>query len=778
MARASLTAGFLVALLLPVNTLFSGDSCYEDEQGGSCIPLTQCKPLMSEIQNAGHPMPLHIRRKLHEIGCGFELDEPLVCCPSHSNIDNDITPGFDIGNWGNINPKPTSAVVPTPSQPHTRDTDNKKPSTGTENRSGQPPNVQGHRNLHLLPENCGIVDSDRIFGGNTTRLFEIPWMVLLSYSSPRGTKLSCGGTLISERYVLTAAHCVSNLGERLKLNGVILGEHDVRKDPDCERVGEKLYCAPSVRNVSVEAVITHQYNPETLVNDLALLRLSEPADFSLESMKAVCLPITPELQNQYLDDQPGTVAGWGATEDGLQSPVLLSVELPIVSNAACTKVYKDNPRISERQLCAGGVQDKDSCGGDSGGPLMYPGNVLNRGERYVQRGIVSFGSKRCGIGGFPGVYTRVAHYMDWILDNIHELTESQNYLPEKCNGGAGCIELKECTSLYDQLRNQGNTPTLARLLRSLHCGFNGDQPMICCPPGLGPQALDVDTAERAGITRVKPINLLPGLDQCGAQNDDRIVGGTRAEIDEHPWMTLLRYDKPKGWGFYCGGVLISARYVLTAAHCVKGEDLPTNWKLSQVRLGEWNTSSAVDCIGDDCSGPPQDIPVEEIIAHEKYDPADSNQHNDIALLRLEHNAQFNDFVRPICLPTMSDLRQNTLEGYDMEVAGWGKTETRSESEVKLKVSVPVVSNSECDNVFSRVNRRIVSQQMCAGGMAGQDSCRGDSGGALMGKVNKYNNWFAFGVVSYGPSPCGTPGWPGVYTRVTAYVDWILSKIKP
>lgn len=349
---------------------------------------------------------------------------------------------------------------------------------------------------------------------------------------------------------------------------------------------------------------------------------------------------------------------------------------------------------------------------------------------------------------------------------------------QKCNGGAGCIELKECTSLYDQLRNQGNTPTLARLLRSLHCGFNGDQPMICCPPGLGPPALDVDTAERAGITRVKPINLLPGLDQCGAQNDDRIVGGTRAEIDEHPWMTLLRYDKPKGWGFYCGGVLISARYVLTAAHCVKGEDLPTNWKLSQVRLGEWNTSSAVDCIGDDCSGPPQDIPVEEIIAHEKYDPADSNQHNDIALLRLEHNAQFNDFVRPICLPTMSDLRQNTLEGYDMEVAGWGKTETRSESEVKLKVSVPVVSNSECDSVFSRVNRRIVSQQMCAGGMAGQDSCRGDSGGALMGKVNKYNNWFAFGVVSYGPSPCGTPGWPGVYTRVTAYVDWILSKIKP
>lgn len=104
--------------------------------------------------------------------------------------------------------------------------------------------------------------------------------------------------------------------------------------------------------------------------------------------------------------------------------------------------------------------------------------------------------------------------------------------------------------------------------------------------------------------------------------------------------------------------------------------------------------------------------------------------------------------------------------------------TGSESDVKLKVTVPVVSNSECDSVFSRVSRRISQKQLCAGGIAGQDSCRGDSGGALMGKVSKYNNWFAFGVVSYGPSPCGTPGWPGVYTRVTEYVDWILSKIKP
>ncbi|KAL0869170.1 hypothetical protein ABMA27_007457 [Loxostege sticticalis] len=349
---------------------------------------------------------------------------------------------------------------------------------------------------------------------------------------------------------------------------------------------------------------------------------------------------------------------------------------------------------------------------------------------------------------------------------------------QQCNGGAACVELQNCKSLYDQLREQGsNTPNFVRLLRSLHCGFHGSTPMVCCPPEFGAPASSDGTADRRGAN-FDPLDLLPGLKECGGQNDDRIVGGTRADLDEHPWMALLRYDKPKGWGFYCGGVLISSRYVLTAAHCVKGEDLPTNWKLSQVRLGEWNTSSAVDCIAEDCSGPPQDIPVERIIAHEYYDPADSDQIHDIALLRLEHNALFNDFVKPICLPTLNEFKLNSLDGYNMEVAGWGKTESRSESDVKLKVSVPVVSNPKCESVFSRVNRRITNKQMCAGGKEGQDSCRGDSGGALMGKVSNYNNWFAFGVVSYGPSPCGTPGWPGVYTRVTEYVDWILSKLRP
>ncbi|XP_046971106.1 CLIP domain-containing serine protease HP8-like isoform X2 [Vanessa cardui] len=450
-------------------------------------------------------MPNYMRKKLQNLGCGFDNDEPLICCSSYSNIDEgeqqdqpynnpdpwssrpvdkpggngnnnpdpwSSRPVDQTGGKGNKNPDPWSSRPvdqtsgngnnnpdPWSSRPvdQTGGKGNNNPdpwssrpvnkpgpngnnnplsinfshNSGDEgndergndyNESSRPvPNIRYHRNLDLLPRDCGPIEGERVFGGNRTRLFEMPWMVLLSYDSARGVRLSCGGTLITQWYVLTAAHCVSFLGSKLKLREVILGEYDTRKDPDCERNEGEQFCAPSVRNVRIDSVIAHPgYTPKTLRDDIGLIRLAEPADFSLDSMKPICLPKTPELLSQNLEGLRGVVAGWGATEDGVQSPVLLSVDLPIISNSECQSIYNGSPEIYDTQLCAGGVPDKDSCGGDSGGPLMYPGKNKGSGVRYIQRGIVSYGSKRCGVGGYPGVYTRVVNYMDWILDNISD----------------------------------------------------------------------------------------------------------------------------------------------------------------------------------------------------------------------------------------------------------------------------------------------------------------------------------------------------------------------
>ncbi|XP_022116243.2 CLIP domain-containing serine protease 2 isoform X1 [Pieris rapae] len=401
---------FILCALISPSYLYNGDSCYANNRLGCCKLLSLCPSLVYEVRRAGTPMPPYMRRKLQDLGCGFEQDEPLVCCVMESNT---------LDYTGDDRKQPDYWVPTEPPKLFTQPNIQVN-NRGDTNTIDQPLDVRNHPNLQLLPKDCGSIEGERIFGGNRTSLFEMPWMVLLSYQTGRGIKLSCGGTLITEWYILTAAHCVTFLGNKLQLEGVILGEHDVRQNPDCERVDGELMCAPPARNVTIDRVISHPgYNPQTLYDDIALVRLSEPADFSLDSMKGVCLPITPELQNMNLAGLQGIVAGWGATEDGLQSPVLLSVALPMISNRECQNIYNGSPHIYDRQICAGGVQDKDSCGGDSGGPLMYPGRTdLTGGVRYVQHGIVSYGSKRCGIGGYPGVYTRISYYMEWILDNL------------------------------------------------------------------------------------------------------------------------------------------------------------------------------------------------------------------------------------------------------------------------------------------------------------------------------------------------------------------------
>lgn len=106
--------------------------------------------------------------------------------------------------------------------------------------------------------------------------------------------------------------------------------------------------------------------------------------------------------------------------------------------------------------------------------------------------------------------------------------------------------------------------------------------------------------------------------------------------------------------------------------------MPTTWSLTGVRLGEWDTQTDIDC--DDsfvdekvCNDPAIDVQIEQKIPHENYDPNASNQHNDIALLRLAQNVPFTSFIRPICLPVDQTIRNNDFVKQTLSVAGWGES---------------------------------------------------------------------------------------------------------
>lgn len=339
------------------------------------------------------------------------------------------------------------------------------------------------------------------------------------------------------------------------------------------------------------------------------------------------------------------------------------------------------------------------------------------------------------------------------------------YTPDQQNGI--CVYLQQCESLYALIQKQPLYQSDRDFLRQSQCGYD-QQPMVCCA--------------RTTPSRLGNDYLLPKPGECGTDTSNRIIGGEVTHLDEFPWMTLIEYSKPNNRkGFHCGGVLISHRYVLTAAHCVNGKDLKQlKWDLSSVRLGEWDTSTDLDCDNGDCADPVVDVPVEQLIAHENYNPNSKAQENDIALIRLSWNVNFTDFIKPICLPTSETLRNREYEGIRLEVAGWGKTENASFSNFKLKVGVDGVSNQQCNQAYSRHSVNLGSGQLCAGGEKGFDSCRGDSGGPLMAvdKTNKIQPfWYCAGIVSFGPSPCGMAGFPGVYTRVSAYTDWIVRNMR-
>lgn len=362
------------------------------------------------------------------------------------------------------------------------------------------------------------------------------------------------------------------------------------------------------------------------------------------------------------------------------------------------------------------------------------------------------------------------------------------------NGANGvCIGIRRCPVLLNILQMQPPPSGAVEFLRQSQCGFEGRDPLVCCPtqrPSVTvPPRGDQDGTYYPGGETTNPGQdpnasydlsnnpLLPT--ECGKDLSQKIFGGERTDIDEFPWMALLEYSKPNGRSTSCGGVLISKRYVLTAAHCIKGKDLPKTWRLENVRLGEYDTETNPDCLmdGDEiliCADDPITVGVEEQIAHENYRPTSRDQKYDIALLRLSRDVAFTSYVKPICLPPDGAIGQKLF------AAGWGKTENTTASNVKLKVSLPAVEKEQCQTTYSNAGVNLGAGQICAGGQKGKDSCRGDSGGPLMALERTRDGagkWSAVGVVSFGPSPCGMLGWPGVYTKVSDFVPWILSKMR-
>ncbi|MCY1074540.1 serine protease [Archangium lansingense] len=275
----------------------------------------------------------------------------------------------------------------------------------------------------------GRMDQE-IVGGIEARPHSFPWIVSLQ----QGASHFCGASIVrvgpkeESDIILTAAHCVAD-----GISGVyaVAGAHD--------------FYQPSSGQTSVRvarSVYHPAYDPDTTMNDIAVLKLERPIKFSgggcgqtpvaprpnslspgpqLSSGAAilpVCLPASGEM---VPDNTEATVAGWGLTREGGYdtSSILMQVGVPTVNSRALASAYASQGILIDplAMLGAGYSQGgKDACQGDSGGPL-----VMKSGSKYVLQGITSFGVG-CARAGLPGVYTRVSNYIPWISTQIKSLS--------------------------------------------------------------------------------------------------------------------------------------------------------------------------------------------------------------------------------------------------------------------------------------------------------------------------------------------------------------------
>ncbi|XP_030246495.1 serine protease grass-like [Drosophila navojoa] len=259
---------------------------------------------------------------------------------------------------------------------------------------------------------CGYLYSEpKTYGGHELSILSRPWMALLMFREGNVERFKCGGTLITERFVLTAAHCFNEGDPQF----VRLGEYKISNETDCGIVKGKYECAPPVEDIKIDKVIKHEnFSKFTGLNDIALIKLSKEVvrdeNGKLKNnIRPICLPLNDTLQELAENEEEFLVTGWGKMETANFSDVMLETNIN-------KKTRKDCRNISSSQLCAGDL-GFDSCSGDSGGPLFLLTDMYKNLQRFVQLGIVSYGATHCA-NGEPAVYTNVASYIHWIADNI------------------------------------------------------------------------------------------------------------------------------------------------------------------------------------------------------------------------------------------------------------------------------------------------------------------------------------------------------------------------
>ncbi|CAF4135531.1 unnamed protein product [Rotaria sp. Silwood2] len=519
----------------------------------------------------------------------------------------------------------------------------------------------------------------------------------------------CSGTILSDSYILTAAHCVERIHASILLAGnvtIATGIYSRSKQFQTIR--------------KVDQIVIHP-NWTRLVNglrdDIAILHLAEPFDFTTNLLIGrTCLPPQLNSTNDIVKYPPSNISlvmiGFNFDEnsnytasDVIQQATLLSI---YHNHSTCAKSINH----IETQFCAEVYKDyKSACIGDSGDPILRW-----IGDRWEQVGIFSYTTDSCAAANYQIVFTRMAAFYVWIERVINRM----NYT----------------TSTTSVTRI--TTATINRPSNIYICNKNN----VSCG---------------CGFTNV-------------ALTPSRIVGGEEAIPYSWSMVVSLRYDCLKNGNMTthcCGGSILNEYYILTAAHCV--DKINQSSILSQnitIAAGIHNLTEnnqiirRVDriFIHSDYTGPVHWFKNDIAILH-LTEPLD-----------LDTNPRITRTCRPPRMSTQQDAREYPSNGSMLAVIGWGLLNRPFNVKPQVLQQLHIYAihhiHPTCAQYISDID-----VQFCAGVYEGSKGpCNGDSGGPVLQWLD--DHWEQVGIASYVVRGCAAVGHPSVYTRLTYFHDWI------